>query len=71
MLCMKSLTPEAKCVEDIFLLQLSICTILFKNMSRSGWTWHNLSNLLTINTKYKYFYNSGQGFIIKYISVHD
>ena len=28
-------------------------------MSRSSWTWHNLSNLIvTINFKYKYFHNS-------------
>ena len=28
------------------------------NMSRSGWTWYNLWNLLINNFKYKYFHNS-------------
>ena len=27
-------------------------------MSRSGWTWRNFWNLLTIGCKYKYFYHS-------------
>ena len=28
------------------------------NMSRSGWTWRNIWNLLTINFKYKYLHNT-------------
>ena len=54
-----------------FLMQYPICTVNFTNMSRSDSTWNNLWNLLTINFKYKYFHNFGQGFIFKYISLHD
>ena len=36
-----------------------ICVVNFtNNMSRSGWTWHKLWNILTIYFKYKYFHNS-------------
>ena len=52
-------------------MQFPICTINFINMSRSGWTWHNLWNFLTINFKYKYFHKFGQGCIFKCISLHD
>ena len=48
-----------------------IFTVNFINMLRSGWTWHNLWNLLIINFKYKYFHNFGQGFIFRCIYLHD
>ena len=49
-------------------MQSPIRTVNFTNMSRSGWTWHNL---LTINFKYKYCHNFGRGFIFKCISLHN
>ena len=52
-------------------MQSPICTVNITNKSRSGWTRHNLWNLLTINFKNKYFHNFGQGFICKCISLHD
>ena len=55
---MKSPIPEAWSGEGVFLMQSPICTVNFTNMSRSGWTWYNLWNLLTINFKNKYFHNS-------------
>ena len=39
---MKSQTPEAECVEGVFLMQSSICTVNFTNISRSGCTWQPL-----------------------------
>ena len=39
-----------------------MCAVNFaNNTSRSGWTWCNLWNLLTINVKYKYFHKSLDG----------
>ena len=53
--------------EDVFRMQSSVCTVNFTNVSRSDWTWGNLWNFLTINFRYKYFHNFGQGFICKCI----
>ena len=51
---MKSPTPEASHTEGVFPIQPSICPVNFSNnISRSGWTWQNLWNLLTINLKNK------------------
>ena len=52
-------------------MQSPICTINLTKKSRSGWTWHNLWNLITINFKYKYFHNFVQGFIFNCVSLHD
>ena len=68
---MKSQTHEAWCAKGVFLIQLTICIVNFTNMLRSGWTWNNLWNLLTINLKYKCYHNLVQGFIFKGISLHD
>ena len=51
--------PLRQCAEGIFQMQRPICAVNFTNkISRSSWTWHNLWNLLTINFRNKYFYNS-------------
>ena len=49
---MESQTCETYFAEDAFEIQHSICTFNFPdNISRWGWTCHDLWNILTVNLK--------------------
>ena len=56
---MKSWTSETYCAECAFQIQHSIYAFNFpNNISRWGWTWHNLWNIVTVNLKEWFFHNS-------------
>ena len=52
-------------------MQTPLYSVNFMTVSRSGWTWHNLWNLLTINFKYQYFHKFGQGFTFNCIFLYE
>ena len=72
---MKSPTSEVKCGERVFQMQSNIYAVNFtNNISRSGWTWQKLWNLLITNFKNKSFHNSVDWsglYLGKCISLHN